>query len=292
MMATNPAQHNPTGHWCAGVSRAPLRSPGSGRSWRPRRRTIPCVAVGPDEEIEPPAGDDGRLGLVRTLRDPARLPVDGDLRLLAARDTAAAARRRRTRRPIHRSRPRPGSLSTRPRNRRPSRSPRRRIGRRELAVGERLVDGIPELRGRCEPTPVVILEGVAVGRRDEGRRHGREVDRGLRGQVDRGDEGVEDRSGVTAVVEQGEEIEPPADDDGCLDLVRTLRDRARVPIDGDLRLLAARDTAAARRGREVLVDPFIDRDPAAARKSCCRRALEDGGQAGLHDIESVVDLLC
>ena len=60
-------------------------------------------------------------------------------------------------------------------------------------------------------------------------------------------------------MQQGEEIEPTAGNDGYLDLVRTLRDPARLPIDGDLRLLAARRAAAAR--RDVIVDSFIDRDP-------------------------------
>jgi hypothetical protein len=58
-------------------------------------------------------------------------------------------------------------------------------------------------------------------------------------------------------------------------------------------LLAARNTAAAGQDvvvREVLVNPFIDRAP-VPEAAVCRRALEHGAQAGIHDIESVVDLL-
>lgn len=74
-------------------------------------------------------------------------------------------------------------------------------------------------------------------------------------QVDGGHEGAEDLSGVTVVVREGEEVDTPAGDDGRLDGVGALRDPSPLPVDGDLRLLAARDTAAAGQVvREVLVD--------------------------------------
>ena len=135
------------------------------------------------EEIEPPAGDDGRLD--RSFGHSAILPGCPSMViscLLAARHDRSRRQARRTRRPIHRSRPRPGSLSTRPSKQAPK-PVSTTSNRSSKSTVELLVDGIPELRGRRELRPVGVPEGVAVGRRDEGRRQVREVDRGLRGQV-------------------------------------------------------------------------------------------------------------
>ena len=108
----------------------------------------------------------------------------------------------------------------------------------------------------------------------------------LRPEVDRGDP-TSKHPLVRAVDQQDEEIEPPAGDDGGLGSWSYIREI----LPGCPSMMISACWLEARRsrqprGRDVLVDPVIDRYPV---RDLGRRGLEVGGQAGLHGIKSVVE---